>query len=439
MTSSAELATQRAAVDQAPIAAHALEQLMKRGFDKVQVRLTHTGRHELNAEFGRVSLLRTNHDVELSLLGIVDGRRGVIVLNKHDPDSLASAVESLWEMAQGTAADPANDIAPAQPPQHFSRGPEHADLDRVVERLDEYLNYASSRHPTLMVRQGYVDFREQRTTLLNSNGVRFASRTARYGASVMFSAREGTAQSSFNYTGLVLDDLDRPLHECATLATLMRQSTEQVRTAKVPAPFTGTLVITPDCLDDFLGFLLQSISTVPMVGGTSLYRGRLGERVVSDLLTLHSRPRDMPAGYFVTADGFEAQNATLLERGVLRSYLLDLYGANKTGLARAVTGGGCLDLVAGDLPLEQLIAAVDRGVLISRFSGGRPNDRGDFSGIAKNSYYIEDGEIRQPLSETMISGNLDTLLNSVTGVSRERADFGSRIFPWLRVEGVGVS
>ena len=78
-------------------------------------------------------------------------------------------------------------------------------------------------------------------------------------------------------------------------------------------------------------------------------------------------------------------------------------------------------------------------MLITRFSGGRPNDKGDFSGIAKNSYYIADGAIAYPLSETMVSGNLAQLLFDIAGISSERADYGYAVLPWLRVTGIGVS
>ena len=98
---------------------------------------------------------------------------------------------------------------------------------------------------------------------------------------------------------------------------------------------------------------------------------------------------------------------------MLTSFLLDQYGSRKTGLARAVTGGGSWVVEAGTTPLDEMIADVKAGVLITRFSGGRPNDKGDFSGIAKNSYYIEDGAIAYPISETMVSGNMAALLTNI--------------------------
>ena len=86
-----------------------------------------------------------------------------------------------------------------------------------------------------------------------------------------------------------------------------------------------------------------------------------------------------------------------------------------------------------------MVADVDKGVLITRFSGGRPSDNGDFSGVAKNSYYIEDGEVKFPLSETMVSGNLAAVLRNICAISRERVDSGSSILPWIRVGGIGIS
>ena len=134
---------------------------------------------------------------------------------------------------------------------------------------------------------------------------------------------------------------------------------------------------------------------------------------------------DLASGYSVTSDGYPAENLKIVENGVLRSYLLDQYGANKTGLARSKSSGGSYVIEAGADALDDMVADVEKGVLITRFSGGRPSDNGDFSGVAKNSYYIEDGEVKFPLSETMVSGNLAEVLRNICAISRERVDSGS--------------
>ncbi len=416
-----------------------LDALQKRGFQKARVRLAHHDQHELQAEFGHTNLLRTTHNVELSLLGIVDEKQGSLTLNNVTGDGLAEAVENLWDVAGGSRADPANDIAQAQPKRTFISGSSEADLDRMYERVAELLDHAKTHYPTLKMGSAAVTFGSDQALFLNSNGVDFDTTRNVYHASAMFTARDGDAVSSFNYTGVTLADLDTPLASLATVNTLMRQTTEQVRTRKVPQKFTGDLIITPDSISDFLSFLIGRIGDQAMISGTSLYKGSLGKPVADEALTLHSRPRELVGGYFVTGDGYEAQNATIVERGVLKSFLLDQYGARKTGLERAVTGGGAWVVDAGTTPLAEMIRDVKSGVMIARFSGGRPNDKGDFSGIAKNSYYIENGAIAFPISETMVSGNMAELLMHIVAVSSERADFGSGVFPWVRVSGIGIS
>ena len=59
--------------------------------------------------------------------------------------------------------------------------------------------------------------------------------------------------------------------------------------------------------------------------------------------------------------------------------------------------------------------------------------------MAKNSYLIEDGEIKYPVSETMVSGNFAEMLQSVKAISRERVDSGYGILPWVAVSGVTIS
>ncbi len=420
-------------------AQRSLDALLKRGFQKARIRLVNSDQHELQAEFGHTNLLRTTHNIELGLLAIVDDKQGTLALNNVSDEGLNDAVDNLWAVATGSRADPANDIAQAQPKQTFAYGPEEPDLDRMYECIAQVLDDAKTRYPTLKMGSTAISFASRHTLFLNSNGVDFETTRNLYRASLMFTARDGADVSSFNYTGVTLADLDQPLTSLATVDTLMRQTTEQVRTRKVPRKFTGDLIIAPDSIGDFLGFLIGNIGNQPLISGTSLYKDSLGKAVANSALTLHSRPRELVGGYFITGDGYEAHDATIVDRGVLKSFLLDQYGARKTGLSRAASGGGAWVVEAGETPLDEMIADVKAGVLITRFSGGRPNDKGDFSGIAKNSYYIENGAIAYPISETMVSGNMASLLTHIAAVSQERADYGSGIFPWMRVGGIGFS
>ena len=119
--------------------------------------------------------------------------------------------------------------------------------------------------------------------------------------------------------------------------------------------------------------------------------------------------------------------------------MISQYVANKTGLPRAKNSSSALVMAAGDVPYADLIAGIERGILVGRFSGGNPGTSGDFSGVAKNSFLIENGKITCALSETMISGNLGELLKNVCAISKETVRDGAGELPYAAFGGVTVS
>ena len=103
------------------------------------------------------------------------------------------------------------------------------------------------------------------------------------------------------------------------------------------------------------------------------------------------------------------------------------------------SSGGNIAVKPGDKPFAALISGIERGVLVCRFSGGEPANNGDFSGVAKNSFLIENGKITAPVSETMISGNMAEMLNAIRGFSKETVCDGSSVLPYAAFDGVTVS
>jgi PmbA protein len=434
--------TDAASTDQEKSLAHkVLVKILAQGFDRAAARVSADELHELQAENGEINLLRTNFETEVGLVGIADSKRASLSINQVDDAALEAAVSDLQGMAAGSQQDPAFDIAPTQPAAAFHGGIDEPDYDAMYDRIEDLQRYVSATYPTLNLRSSGITYFKRRSCFVNSNGVEFLTSRGLYQVSISFSSRLGSKTSSMMYTGYNTLELDTPIQQSSNIDLLMRQSTEQVDTQHIPEKFVGDMVITPDCLMTFVGFLTARISDGPLVSGTSMYMGKLDEQVTSPLLTLHSKPLsdELCGGYWVTGDGYQAADSTVIDKGVLKTYLLGLYGANKTGLPRAINSGGSYIAEPGSSTFDEMVAGVKEGILITRFSGGRPNDRGDFSGIAKNSYYIKDGKVQFPIKETTVSGNMVDLLNSVDAVSTERLNTGSSLLPWVRVTGVTAS
>ncbi len=125
--------------------------------------------------------------------------------------------------------------------------------------------------------------------------------------------------------------------------------------------------------------------------------------------------------------------------GRLQTLIPSLYGSRKTGLPHVPTASAGWELLAGRTPLPKLLRAVPRGVIVGRLSMGHPAANGDFSGVIKNSFAIQDGAVGTALSDTMISGNVVQMLRDVVAVSAERIDAGGCCMPWVQVSGLNFS
>ncbi|HKM17236.1 MAG: TldD/PmbA family protein [Firmicutes bacterium] len=423
------------------ILSYTLEKLKAKGMD-ASCSLDQSTKYEMNVETGKITLIRTVFNNGLSLYAIKDSKSGSYSVNKLDRETIDEAISTVIEIAESSEPDPAHAIAEYQPSGAFSAGSREPDQELMYTRLEAFLDQVRTKYPKIMLENAYFDFTHGTRYIANTNGTDFTTEKGIYRFTSMFSGHDGDQSSSFNYTGYSTQELDRELLAYGSLESLLKQSSEQITTQALSGKFVGDVVITPDCLSDFLGYVFGiTIYDGALISGTSVYKDKLGHQVADPRLVIHSRPvsPEVPDGYFITGDGYRAENCTIIDRGILKTFLLTLYGANKTGLKRAVNNGGCYVVEPGDKPLDEIISQIERGILIARYSGNYPSQNGDFSGVAKNSYYIENGKIQYPISETMVSGNLISMLQNIIDISQERVSFGSGIYPWIAFSEVTIS
>jgi len=424
------------------ILSYALEQLQNKGIEHASGSVSKGTTYEMNVEANKMTLIRTVFNNSLSLYVIKDNKSGSISVNKLDKEAIDKAITDIIEIAESSEPDPAHAIAEYQPAAQFSVGPAEPDMDLMYQRLEQFLTTVREQFPKIMLENVYFKFNHNTRFIANTNGVDYTVSKGIYSFTSMFSGHDGDKSSSFNYTGFSTQDINQELLAFGSQKYLLEQSSNQIDTQSLSGKFVGDVIVTPDCLGDFLGYLFDiTIFDGALISGTSVYKDSLGKQVADPRLVVHSWPvsSEIADGYFLTGDGYRAENCTIIDHGVLKTFLLSLYGANKTGLARGVNNGGCYVIEPGTKSLEEIIGHVKRGILLARYSGGSPSQNGDFSGVAKNSYYIEDGKIQYPISETMISGNLVEMLQNITEISKERVNFGWGIYPWIGFSNLTIS
>ena len=420
---------------------YALDRLLKSGMDNAEGMINESEKKELNIESGKISLLRTTFSNSLRLEAIKDKKQSSISINKLDKRSIDDSLSKLMVNVESSQVDDSNDISEKQTPEIFTKGTLIADLNLMYDRIEDFNSFVKQNYKKVLLEAVTLEHNTSKSHILNTNGVDFEINKGMYGFSSMFTSKDGLDTSSFNYTGVEKLNLNKSLDQYGHVSELLRQSQEQVKSSPIHSKFVGEIIVTPHCLSEFISFIDYSISDNALIAGTSIYKDKVGQKIANDNFTLSSKPLDskIDSGYFITSDTYKSENRTLVHNGILQTHLLSLYGANKTGGKRTPNQGGNYMIEGSTSSLEDMIKNVKKGVILCRFSGGSPSDNGDFSGVAKNSYYIENGKIMFPIIETMISGNIAQMFLNITNISNERVDFGDSILPWISFKGITIS
>lgn len=423
-------------------AQYALAALSTEGAEKAKCDVGYSVTHEFNVDGGEFSLFRTLFDKHLILTAISEGKKGTVRQNRYDDETVRELAKSCLETAKSAVPDEAWDVAPLIENRDFIYGAISSDHEKLFSRCKELMADIKERYPKIIVEQMIVTHKEVKSVHANHNGVVFGEHCGYYEVDLMFSGHEGEKSSSFFGSSFTTYDLDRPFIDCASVAKDLADVEKQIHTEAAEGKFEGVMLLPPSGLSAFLYYLLSNFAADgALLQGTSPWKDSLGQKVADESITLSASPLDdrIVCGERVTEDGFLAENYDIIQNGVLEQFMLSLYVANKTGNKRAPNGSFSLVMAPGGKSLDEIVASIDRGIVVGRFSGGNPSSNGDFSGVAKNSFLIENGKVTKALAETMISGNLADMLKHVVGISREQLGEGSMVLPYAAFGGITVT
>ena len=420
----------------------AVAALKAAGADKALANVSYTVTHEFNVDGGEFSLFRTLFDKQLSMTAIRGGRKGTVSQNRYDEATIAESAKACLEAAASAQPDENWDFAPESENKDFVLGAVKPDTDKLFARCQELMAAVKERYPRIIMEQMIVAHREIYSAKANSYGVLYSTHEGKYEVDLMFSGHEGEKASSFFGSGVVTDSLDKPFLEMGSIAEDLANVEKQIETSGVEGKFEGTMVLMPGCVISLFWSLLENFAGEGgLLSGTSPWKDKLGEMVANERITVSFAPLDerIVCGSRVTSEGFPAENYDVIRNGRLNAFLLGLYASNKLKLPRGGNDSFDVVIAAGDRPLSEIIGSIEKGILVGRFSGGEPSSNGDFSGVAKNSFLIENGKIGPALSETMISGNMADMIKHLRAISKEQVADGMSVLPYMAFDGITIS
>ena len=424
------------------VADKALSMLKKLGADMAQCSAKTSETKEFNVDCNEFSLYRTLFDKSLSMVAYMNKCKGAININRFDDEVIQNAANDCIAATKSGDPDDAWQICDTPIDDEFECGIYVPDMDKFFERTKELLATIKEKHPSINIEQMIASHTKENVMYKNSYGVTHKIRRGEYSLMLMYSAHNGEKSSSFADTSFCFTDLSRPLYEMSTIKKDLTDIEKQIDTESFPGKFEGIAVITPNCLYEFVENIISNFAGESnLIDGTSIWKDKLNERVADERITISAKPFDKSiiCGERYTSEGYTSDDYDIIKCGVLKNFKISNYGANKLGLNRSANTSSNIIFNNGDKKLDDIIKSIDKGIIVGRFSGGSPAGNGDFSGVAKNSFLIENGKITCAISETMINGNLAEMLKNVYAISEETVEFGYTTMPYIAFSGITIS
>lgn len=202
-----------------------------------------------------------------------------------------------------------------------------------------------------------------------------------------------------------------------------------------------TMVVDNRAASRLLSALMRPASARSVQQARSFWAGKLGQRVVSDKLTIIDDPtlvRGLASRAF-DSEGLAARRLTMVDRGVAQNLYVDTYYGKKAGMAPTTGRSSNLVVGLGDRDQAQLVADVGEGVFVTAWLGGNNDDNtGDFS-FGLRGHRIQGGKIGGPIGEMNATGSLLDLFANLVAVGNDPFAYSSWAAPTLVFEGVQFS
>jgi PmbA protein len=433
----------------------AVEVALRAGADEAEAICVRRSGVDVELQKNDIQIAKSARSNGLGLRVFRGGSLGFAYVNSLDDASIADSVERALGIAHGSPPDPHNGLPEPTPVEALDglldESADGFDVTGAVEQALSMLHTAREYDPRVTVDGGELAGGAGEKAVWSSRGVRASEVSSFFYCYILGMAKEGEAVSAidFQFDGARSASAIDPVSIARKFAENVIGSLGAVKGES----FRGPVILAPKAANEIiLGPISASVSASAVQKETSRFRGKLGTRVASDLLTV-TDDATLKDGFATTSfdrEGIAPQVLPLIEDGVLRNFLYDSYTGRKDGRqGNGHAGGGASAVPAvsttnvvvapGGTTLESMIAGVEKGVLVTRFSGNTDPVSGDFSGVVKGGRMIRGGRLSEPLCGTMIAGNVFDLLPDVVSVSEERERVFSCVVPHVQLREVAVT
>ena len=439
----------------------ALDAAARAGASQADVLLVEGDDREVRVRGSEIEFVKQAQERGLGIRALVDGKEGrqtsIVSTSDLAPDAIERMAAEAVALAKATAADPTAGLPDGGFAEEipdlalFDAQDRNVALDARIEDAKRAEAAARDFDPRIDNSEGsQASSGYARVVYGNSLGFVGSYESASHGLFSEPLAREGDSMQRDYWmtSGRRLSDLEdaASVGRKAAERAIRRLGGKSIKTCEAPVIFDGLTA------PSLIGQIASCVSGYSIYRESSFLGDKLGEKIAASEVTiiddgrlaggLGSKPFD--------GEGQPTRRNTIVENGELKTWLLDTYSGRKLGLdstGSAARGTGSaprvgttnLWLEPGEKTLDEMIAELDRGLIVTELIGmGFNPTTGDYSRGA-SGLWVENGEIIHPVEEITIAGNLGDMLQSIDRIGSELAWRGRTASPPIRIASMTIA
>lgn len=417
-----------------------LELALKAGASDAEVYQSQSFTRPVTFEANRLKQLESNQSAGIALRVWRQGRPGLAVgYGAIEPQLLVEKAIALSRLSEPEPLELAD-----QQTLSFPTTGQWLEVEPLIELGQTAIATLRDTCPELICHLT-LQCEQEQTVLLNSRGLQaqYEQYTSSLGIDLEWVRGE-------DFLG-IYDGLSDS--HCLDISPLLRQLTNRLQWAQNHAPTPRNpcpVLLTPKAADLLWDVVVMATDGQQVVEGASPWSQRRNKQVTTNTLTLRQDPQQGSDRTPIDDEGTHTQALTLIEQGQLQQFYCDRATGRK--LDQRSTGNGFraslsrtpapslvnLMVQPGTQSFEQLVQSLDRAIVVDQVLGGGADLSGELSVNLELGFVIEQGAITGRLKDTMLAGNLYTVLNNAIVLGNDVQWQGNYHTPSAIVHGLAI-
>ena len=407
------------------------------GFEECEIYYADSENLSLNIYEGEVEKYKLTNAFGLSFRGKINGKMGYSYTEILDED----AIKTLIKNAKGAALAIENDDV-----QFIYEGDkEYKEINAYKKELDnvkpdELISLALEMEKECKKQcdkvvnfQGCgIGYGKSTYGIINSKGLNLKNERNSLTAYVVPIVEDNNQK--YDGMGYVLAKTVQDIKPSDLAKQGLEEAIAKIGAKSIPSG-KYKIIINNEAMVSLLGTFSGIFNAEQAQKGLSLLKGKEGEVIASDILTLIDDPH-LEDGLGTTSfddEGVATYTKEIVTNGKLNTLLYNLKTAHKAGVKSTGNGfkGSYASTVGvsdtnfyikpGQKSFEELCMEVNDGLIITEFAGlhsGASSVTGDFS-LAAKGFMIENGKKSFPVEQITVAGNFFKLLKDIEQVGSD--------------------